>query len=165
MAKTATTVVRGKVVPIDQKKAAQTAQPNSRALRKALSDFQREPMLEPHEIPLHVNLWRILVQPVPPLKSNPGGKIELADDTQKADEIATAVGLVLQLGHFAYKSKTPAGLNLDEEPLKPSVGQYVLYETYAGQEIKLRTGKKVRVLLDTEVLAIVSDPDEIRAYI
>lgn len=161
------TVVRGKMVPLKplREDAARAAQPDSKALRKALGEFRREPMLEPNEVPIQVILWRILVQPIPPLKANPGGRIEIAEDTQKAEEIATSVGRVLQLGHFAFKSKTPAGLALAEEPFKPEIGQYVLYETYAGQEIKLRTGKKVRVLLDTEVLAIVSDPDEIRAYI
>ena len=45
------------------------------------------------------------------------------------------------------------------------VGDYVLHETYAGQESKLRSGMKLRILLDTEVLAIVAHPDEIRNYI
>lgn len=135
------------------------------ALGKALSNLNREPMLEPHEIPVQSILWRILVQPFPPLKANPGGRIELASQTQQAEEIQTSIGYVLQVGHFAFKSTTQAGLKLEEEPFKPKVGDVVLHETYAGQEIKLRSGKKLRILLDTEVLAIVTDPDEIRAYI
>lgn len=137
----------------------------SKSVRAAIGELNREPMLEPHEIPVQAILWRILVQPLPPLKANPGGKIELATQTQLAEEIQTAVGRVVQLGHFAYKSTTQAGLALAEEPHKPVVGDFVLYETYAGQEIKLRNGKKLRILLDTEVLAIVSDPDEIRNYV
>lgn len=137
----------------------------SKSVRAAIGELNREPMLEPHEIPLQSILWRILVQPLPPLKANPGGRIELASQTQQAEEIQTAVGRVLQLGHFAFKSTTQAGLALAEEPFKPAPGDFVLYETYAGQEIKLRSGKKLRILLDTEILAVVNDPNEIRNYV
>lgn len=137
----------------------------SKALRAAIGDLHREPMLEPNEIPIQSILWRILVQPLPPLKKNAGGVIEIPDEVQNAEGILTSIGRVLQLGHFAFKSTTQAGLALSEEPHKPKVGDYVLHETYAGQEIKLRNGKKLRILLDTEVLAIVTDPDEIKNYI
>jgi co-chaperonin GroES (HSP10) len=137
----------------------------SKAMRAALGDLHREPMLEPHQIPVQTILWRILVQPLPPLKRNAGGVIELPDEVQNAEGILTSIGRVLQLGHFAFKSTTQAGLALAEEPFKPQVGNFVLHETYAGQEIKLRDGKKLRILLDTEVLAVVKDPDEIRNYI
>lgn len=147
------------------KKLAAKSQPKSSALRKAIGELHREPMLEPHEIPVQCILWRILVQPLPPLKTNAGGVIELAETTQNAEQTLTSIGRVLQLGHFAFKSTTQAGLALAEEPFKPKVGDYVLHETYAGQEIKLRRGMKLRILLDTEVLAIVKDPDEIRNYI
>lgn len=137
----------------------------SKAIRAALGELHREPMLEPHEIPVQSILWRILVQPIPPLKTNAGGMIELPEEVQNAESILTSVGRVLQLGHFAFKSTTQAGLALAEEPFKPKVGDFVLHECYAGQEIKLRSGKKLRILLDTEVLAIVTNPDEIRNYI
>lgn len=130
-----------------------------------LGEMNREPMLEPNEIPVKTILWRILVQPLPPLKTNAGGVIELADSTQNAESSLTSIGRVLQLGHFAFKSTTQAGLALSEEPFKPNVGDFVLHETYAGQEIKLRGGMKLRILLDTEILAIVTDPDEIKNYI
>ena len=146
-------------------KLAAKVQPDSKALRKALGDLHREPMLEPDEIPVQSILWRILVQPLPPLKTNAGGVIEIPDQVQSSESILTSVGRVLQLGHFAFKSTTQAGLALSEEPYKPKVGDYVLHETYAGQEIKLRGGKKLRILLDTEVLAVVKDPDEIKNYI
>jgi co-chaperonin GroES (HSP10) len=137
----------------------------SKAMQAALGELNREPMLEPHEIPIQSILWRILVQPLPPLKKNAGGVIEIPDEVQNAEGILTSIGRVLQLGHFAFKSTTQAGLALAEEPFKPKVGDFVLHETYAGQEIKLRNGKKLRILLDTEVLAIVKDPEEIRNYI
>lgn len=135
------------------------------ALSKALGELHREPMLEPHEIPVQTILWRILVQPLPPLQTNAGGVIELPDSTQNAESSLTSVGRVLQLGHFAFKSTTQAGLALSEEPHKPAVGDFVLHETYAGQEIKLRNGKRLRILLDTEILAIAKNVDEIRNYI
>ena len=137
----------------------------SKSVRAAIGELNREPMLEPSEIPVQSILWRILVQPLPPMKKNAGGVIELPDRVQDAEQIRTAIGQVLQLGHFAFKSTTQAGLALAEEPHKPVVGDFVLYETYAGQEIVLKNGKKLRIVLDTEVLAIVKEPDEIRNYI
>lgn len=144
---------------------AAKSQPKPSALRKALGELHRAPMLEPHQIPVQAILWRILIQPLPPLQRNAGGVIELPDQVQNADATLTAIGRVLQLGHFAFKSTTQAGLALSEEPFKPKVGDYVLHETYAGQEIRLRDGMKLRMLLDTEILAIVKDPDEIKNYI
>lgn len=137
----------------------------SKALRKALGALNRDAMLSPDEIPVKTMLWRLLLQPLPPLKTNAGGVIELPDQVQANDETLTSIGQVLQLGHFAFKSTTQAGLALAEEPFKPKVGDYVLHQVYAGQEIRLRNGKKLRLILDTEVLAVVTDPDAIRNYI
>ncbi len=141
------------------------SQPAPGSLKKALAELNREPMMDPKDVPLQTILWRVLVQPLTPLKKNAGGVIELADSTVQAEETLTSVGYVLQLGHFAFKSKTAAGLALEEEPFKPAVGSYVVYQIYAGQEVKLRNGVKLRILLDTEILAIAKDPDEIRNYI
>lgn len=137
----------------------------SKAVRVALANFQRDPMLESDEIPLQTILWRILVQPLPPRKKNAGGMIVMPKSTQDAEEYKTSIGQVIQLGHFAFKSVTQAGLSLADEPYKPKAGDFVLHETYAGQIIDLRNGKKLRLLLDTEVLAVVTDPEDIRNYI
>jgi co-chaperonin GroES (HSP10) len=146
-------------------KAAAAMRPKPGALKTALAEFNREPMMDPKDVPLQTILWRVLVQPLTPLKTNAGGVIELPDLAVQAEEALTSVGYVLQLGHFAFKSKTAAGLALEEEPHKPAVGCYVVYQIYAGQEVKLRNGRKLRILLDTEILAIATNIDEIKNYI
>jgi co-chaperonin GroES (HSP10) len=120
--------------------------------------------IDPASLPLKVTLWRVLIEPVEPIKETAGG-IALASSTVDAQQLVTSVGRILQLGAFAFKSKTNAGLNLADEPNNPKVGDYVLFEQYAGQEVKLRTGKCVRVLNDTEILSVVTDPDQIWSYI
>jgi co-chaperonin GroES (HSP10) len=146
-------------------KAAAAMRPKPGALKTALAEFNREPMMDPKDVPLQTILWRVLVQPLTPLKTNAGGVIELADSTVQAEETLCSVGCVLQLGHFAFKSKTAAGLALEEEPFKPKVGEFVVFQIYAGQEVKLRRGTKLRILLDTEILAIAKNIDEIKNYI
>jgi co-chaperonin GroES (HSP10) len=163
---------RGKALPAAARggvelgsKEAKALQPAPGALKKALAEFNREPMMDPKDVPLQTILWRVLVQPLTPLKTNAGGVIELPDQAVAAEETLTSVGCVLQLGHFAFKSTTQAGLKLFEEPHIPKVGEYVVFQIYAGQEIKLRRGIKLRVLLDTEILAIAKNIDEIKNYI
>ena len=156
---------RGGVEIGSREAKALRSQPNSGALKKALAEFNREPMMDPKDVPLQTILWRVLVQPLTPLKTNAGGVIELAESTVQAEETLTSVGYVLQLGHFAFKSKTPAGLALEEEPFKPAVGNFVVFQIYAGQEVKLRNGRKLRILIDTEILAIAKNIDEIKNYI
>jgi co-chaperonin GroES (HSP10) len=88
-------------------------------------------------------------------------------DAQTAEEIVTTVGKVIDMGEFAYKSKTNAGLLLADDPSKPGVGTFVLFAQYAGQEVVLNDEQKtkLRIIDDTEVLAIVSDPEQIKRYV
>ncbi len=117
------------------------------------------------ESPLKVINWRVLVQPLPPKSAS--SVLELAKETQDAEEIVTAIGKVIDMGSFAYKSRTNAGLCLADEPNKPKVGEFVLFAQYAGQLVELNDEHKtkLRVIDDTEVLAVVSDPEMIKRYI
>lgn len=136
----------------------------SSALKKALQGLQEQDMLDPADLPFQVMFWRITVEPMKPRTETEGG-IALPDEVQDADRIRTSVGRVLQVGSMAFKARTQAGLLLSDEPHVPKVGDYVLHERYAGQEIDLRNGRTVRVLMDTEVLMLVTDPDKIKHYI
>lgn len=115
--------------------------------------------------PIKVINWRILVQPMPPKKASE--VLALAEETQTAEEILTSFGKVIDMGTFAYKSKTNAGLNLADEPNIPKIGEFVLFAQYAGQEVVLNdeSKTKLRVIDDTEVLAIVRNPEMIRRYV
>jgi co-chaperonin GroES (HSP10) len=136
----------------------------SSALRKALQELQEQDMLDPADLPFKVMFWRLVVEPMKPRAESDGG-IVLPDEVQDADRIRTSVGRVLQVGSMAFKARTQAGLLLSDEPNIPKVGDYVLHERYAGQEIDLRNGRSVRVLMDTEVLMLVTDPEKIKHYI
>lgn len=118
------------------------------------------------EIPGNVILWRVLVEPIEPPRS--AGALALAEDTRNAEKILTSVGKIVQLGSMAFRSKTNAGLLLSEEPHKPEVGDYVLFEQYAGQEIGFRgTKRTLRVLNDTEILMVMNEQQArtIKAYL
>jgi len=109
-----------------------------------------------------VLFWRILVEPIVPRYD---GMIEAPPQVEQAERILACQGRVLQVGHFAYRSRTNAGLNLAEEPNIPKVGDVVLFQQYAGQEVHLRSGHILRILDDTEVLMIIKDPDRIKGYL
>lgn len=119
--------------------------------------------LEPGKVTFGTTLlWRVLVEPyIPKYK----GMIETPPEVETAERILATQGRILQLGHFAFQSKTSAGLCLADEPNKPQVGDYVLYEQYAGQEVHLRSGHVLRLLNDTEILMVIKDPEAIKGYL
>lgn len=108
-----------------------------------------------------VALWRILIEPYIPKKR---GLIERPDTVDNAERIISKVGRVLQIGEFAYQSKTAAGLELSRTRNRAEVGQYWLHEMYAGQEVHLRSGHILRLMTETELLMRIDDPDLIKGY-
>src|SRR5690606_4528956 len=136
------------------------------ALAKSSLVLDQKPRVEPLK-PGEVKfgrtlLWRVLVEPyIPKYK----GTLELPPDVDNVERILATTGRVLQVGAFSFQSKTSAGLCLADEPNKPKVGDYVLYEQYAGQEVHLRSGHILRLLNDTEILMVIDDPDAIKGYI
>ena len=116
------------------------------------------------DVPLKVALWRVLVEPIVPKETSEGGII-LAAQTISESEITTAIGKVVQLGSMAYKSKTRSGLNLDEEPNKAKVGDYVLFNAISGHKIRLKNGRKLKLLNDDSILAIITDPDQVKGLL
>lgn len=138
----------------------------SSPVRAALDQVNRvsreRQMLAPEQVPGRVLFWRIVLAPY---EAQYGGTIEIADQTRDAEKVACSVGRVLSIGHFAFRSKTAAGLNLSEEPNIPKVGDYVLHELYAGTTVKLKGGKQIRIINETEILMVLDDPDQIRGYL
>ena len=107
-------------------------------------------------------LWRIVVEPYIPKQR---GLLAMAPQVEDAERILSCVGRIVLVGSQAWKSKTSAGINLEDEPYRPSVGQYALHEMYAGKEVHLTTGHTLRVLTDSECLMVIDDPDLIRGYL
>lgn len=132
------------------------------ALNQAnLKSIERK-MLAPTEVPGRALFWRIVLAPY---VAQYEGSIQVAEITEQAEKVACSVGRILYIGHFAFKSKTVAGLNLAEEPNIPQVGDYVLHELYAGTEVKLKGDRRMRIINETDILMVLDSPDQIRGYL
>lgn len=136
------------------------------ALRKAIEDVNDAQRLQPiteDELKQlgQVALWRILVEPYIPKQR---GLIARPPSVDEAERVISKVGRIVQVGEFVYQSKTVAGLELAKAEVRARVGEYWLYEMYAGQEIHLRSGHLLRLLTDTELLMRIEDPDAIKGY-
>ena len=98
--------------------------------------------------------WRILVLPYKGKGKTEGGVL-LPDQILANQEISTQVGYVLKVGPLAYEDK-------DKFPLGTwcNKGDWVIFARYAGSRFKIEGGE-VRILNDDEILAKISDPEDI----
>ena len=98
--------------------------------------------------------WRLLILPYRGKGVTDGGIVlpgKVLDDGQ----LQTVVGYVLKVGELAYKdeSKFPEGPWCKQ-------GDWVIFARYAGSRFRIEGGE-VRILNDDEVLAVISNPDDI----
>lgn len=120
---------------------------------------------KPMELPIPKPLlWRVVIEPYEPPKKSAGG-LELPDEVISTQRMVTTVGKIVAMGALCYQTKTQSGLSLADEPNKPTVGDWVLFGTYAGQRIKMKTGRHYVILNDDEVLGVVDSPDDFHFYI
>ena len=98
--------------------------------------------------------WRIALLPYRGAAVTKGG-IMLAKETKERTQLATNVGYVLKMGPLAYadESKFPYGAWCQ-------VGNWVIFGRYAGSRIPI-DGGEIRLLNDDEILATVSDPENV----
>lgn len=98
--------------------------------------------------------WRLLVLPYKGRGKTEGG-IYLPDQVVEQNEISTQVGYVLKVGKLAYEDKTkfPFGMWCKK-------GDWVIFARYAGSRFKIEGGE-VRILNDDEILATISNPEDI----
>ena len=127
------------------------------------------PPLTPEDLPLAPLFWSIVVERLVPKKVSEGG-IYFSEESQKVEKIQNTIGRVLWLGDLAFKGTTASGIKLgdDSRVRKLRAGDYVLFARYTGQEVKFVKDKRDRtiiILSDTELLAVVSDPNVIRFWI
>ena len=101
--------------------------------------------------------WRMLILPYRGKGVTSGG-IAITNSTLDEDQIQTVVGYVLRQGPLAYadKGKFPKGPWCKEK-------DWVVFPRYAGSRFKIEGGE-VRILNDDEVIATISDPDDILSY-
>tara|TARA_R100001086_G_C11751369_1_gene235460 strand:- start:1 stop:447 length:447 start_codon:yes stop_codon:yes gene_type:complete len=98
--------------------------------------------------------WRILVLPYQGTGKTKGGVL-LADETVEMHQVATVCGYVLRVGPDAYKDKDkfPEGSWCKEK-------EWVIFGRYAGSRLKIEGGE-IRLLNDDEILATISNPEDI----
>jgi chaperonin GroES len=100
--------------------------------------------------------YRILILPFSPKQKTKGG-IYLHDSVLEKERIGTNVGFVVALGPDAYRdgNKFPEGAWCQER-------DWVIFGRYAGARLKIEGGE-LRLLNDDEILAVVSDPEDIQS--
>ena len=98
--------------------------------------------------------YRILILPFSQKQMTKGG-IMLADSYLEKERLGTNVGFVVSLGPDAYKDKNkfPNGAWCQER-------DWIIFGRYAGARIKI-DGGDLRLLNDDEVLAVVSNPEDV----
>ena len=97
--------------------------------------------------------WRLVVLPYRGKGKTEGG-IFLPDKIVDDNQIATQVGYVLKVGPLAYKDAS----KFDEPWCKET--DWVMFARYAGSRFRI-DGGEVRILNDDEVLATISDPEDV----
>ncbi len=97
--------------------------------------------------------WRLIVLPYRGRGKTEGG-ILLPDQVVEENQIATQVGYVLKVGPLAYKDPDKFDGPWCEEK------DWVMFARYAGSRFKI-DGGEVRILNDDEVLATISDPEDV----
>ena len=98
--------------------------------------------------------WRILVLPFRMDEKTKGG-ILMGQDTLDKQQVASQCGNVLAMGPQCYKDK-------ERYPEGPwcVVGDWVIFARYAGSRIQIEGGE-IRLLNEDEILAIVTNPEDI----
>ena len=98
--------------------------------------------------------WRLMVLPYRGTGKSKGGVI-LADETVQVYNAATVCGYVVSVGPDAYKdtSKFPDGAWCKEK-------DWVIFGRYAGARLQIEGGE-IRLLNDDEILATISNPEDI----
>ena len=98
--------------------------------------------------------WRILVLPYQGTGKTKGGVL-LADETVEMHQVATVCGYILRMGPDAYKDKD----KFIEGPWCKEK-DWVIFGRYAGSRLKIEGGE-IRLLNDDEILAKISNPEDI----
>ena len=98
--------------------------------------------------------WRIVILPYRGTNKSKGG-IVLADQTIERQQLTTTCGYVLKVGPLAYadEAKFPQGPWCKE-------GDWIIFGRYAGARMNI-DGGEIRILNDDEILAVISDPEDI----
>ena len=101
--------------------------------------------------------WRILVLPYRGKGKTEKG-LYMPDSVVEQQQVSTQVGYVLKVGPLAYKDaeKFPSGAWC-------AARDWVMFARYSGSRFNI-DGGEVRILNDDEILARISDPEDVLHY-
>ena len=101
--------------------------------------------------------WRILVLPYRGKGKTEKG-LYMPDTVVEQQQVSTQVGYVLKVGPLAYKDaeKFPSGAWCEPR-------DWVMFARYSGSRFNI-DGGEVRILNDDEILARISDPEDVLHY-
>ena len=99
--------------------------------------------------------WRILILPYQGQKQTTVG-IMLPDEVREREALATVCGYVLKIGPLAFKDESKFG----DTGAWCKEKDWVLFGRYAGSRFKIEGGE-VRILNDDEIIARISNPEDI----
>ena len=139
-------------------------------VEKMIKDATRDFVpLTKADIPIKPLFYSMIVEPLPPKQQSAGGLI-IAEQAQEVEAIQNTVGIVLAIGSLAFKAKTAGGLDFSEEAIKIKEGDYVLFQRYTGQKVKIKhpgtnEDRTIIILSDSELMGVVTDPDRIRFWL
>lgn len=121
------------------------------------------------DVPLVPLFWHVLVEPLAPKNKTASG-LYISDDAQRVEKIQNTVGRVLAVGQLAFQGRAASGLCLgdDNKARDLKSGDYVLFARYTGQTVTFKVDgddRAVILISDTELLAVVTNPEKIRFWI
>jgi chaperonin GroES len=98
--------------------------------------------------------WRMLILPYRGKAQTQGG-VYIPEKVIDDGQLTTVVGYVMKQGPLCYKdeAKFPEGPWCKQ-------GDWVIFARYAGSRFRIEGGE-VRILNDDEILAVISDPEDI----
>ena len=99
--------------------------------------------------------WRILILPYQGRKQTQGG-ILIPEEVREKEAVGTVCGYVLKVGPLAYQDYNRFGTSGAWCKEK----DWVIFGRYAGSRFKIEGGE-VSLLNDDEILARISDPNDI----
>lgn len=95
--------------------------------------------------------YKLLIM-LPEVKEKTDSGVYLPDSLRKAEETASIVGFVIEMGPLAYSdpSRFPDGPWCNK-------GDWILFRSYSGTRFKIH-GREFRLINDDTVEAVVADP-------
>ena len=95
--------------------------------------------------------YKILIG-IPEVSETTDGGVFMPDGLRSAEETASIIGFVIDMGEDAYKDH-------DKFPNGPfcKKGDFVIFRSYSGTRFKIH-GKEFRLINDDTVEAVVDDP-------